>query len=358
MSDSGTVAIPEDVFQSFFPGEKVQAEPLGRGNINDTYLVSGLRRKVVLQKICAAVFPDPAGVAANFQVVSSHLVNKSKEAPFLYRCAALVQTRSGQGWYLDAQGGCWRAQSYVEHVRFSGKQLNSGRARELGRVLARFHQLTDDLDTAGLCEPIPGFHRTHRYLETFDAALMDSVPPDTAGLDECLSMVERYRHRAVVLEQARAAGVLPVRVMHGDPKLDNVIWTAGGKATGLFDLDTVGPGLRLYDLGDCLRSCCNAAGEEGGQQQVEFAAGVYRDVLQGYFRGGEQVLIDAEKELIMDAVLAITVELGVRFLTDYLRGDVYFKTTRPGQNLSRALVQFRLADSLASQEKELRGMWG
>lgn len=350
--------IPEAVLDAYFQKEELQVAPLGKGNINDTFLVSTPNRKVVLQRINAAVFSKPVAVAANFQVVSEHIQQKVEKASFDYQCADVIPTCAGTGWYIDEHGECWRAQSYINHIAPSGGCLDSEGAYQLGLVLARFHLLTEELDLASLSEPIPGFHRTLHYLIQFDAALSESRVAESPRLAQCLKYAEQFRGRAGVLEQARASGDLVLRVMHGDPKLDNVIWNPGGRATGLFDLDTVGPGLRLYDLGDCLRSSCNLVGEDAATQDVIFATVLFRAVLEGYFRAGHKFLGENEKALIVDSVLTITVELAVRFLTDYLRGNVYFKISHEGQNLDRALVQFQLAESIASQEKELRRIVG
>ncbi|WP_136797409.1 phosphotransferase enzyme family protein [Desulfosediminicola ganghwensis] len=349
--------IPVEVLNSYgLADRETVVVPLGKGNINDTYLVSFSSGKVVFQRINAAVFPAPAAIAANFQFVSGHIQKQIRTAPFEYQCAELIPTLEGEGWYIDQKGECWRAQNYIEHAVPESRHLNYGSAVQLGQVLARFHLLTEGLDVTELHEPIPGFHRTLRYLESFDTALAEAQPADSAALSACRAYVERFRKRVTVLERERASGRLPIRVMHGDPKLDNVIWRESEQAKGLFDLDTVGPGLRLYDLGDCLRSSCNLIGEEACQHEVTFSAEIFQAVLEGYFSAGDNFLGANERELIVDAALTITVELGVRFLTDYISGNVYFKTTRDGQNLERALVQFKLADSMESQEKELRRM--
>jgi Ser/Thr protein kinase RdoA (MazF antagonist) len=147
-------------------------------------------------------------------------------------------------------------------------------------------------------------------------------------------------------------------VIHGDPKLNNILFDASsGLAVAMIDLDTVKPGLIHYDLGDCLRSCCNRAGE-GGAESVEFDVAICREVLAGYFAAAEQFLTEPDIAYLFDAIRLLPFELGLRFLTDHLAGDRYFHVTEPGQNLRRAQVQFRLVASIERQEKAIRSVCG
>lgn len=165
-----------------------------------------------------------------------------------------------------------------------------------------------------------------------------------AGLD----FVAARRHAAGVLEQARQSGVLTTRTMHGDPKLSNILFDAAtGQAVALVDLDTVQPGLVHYDLGDCLRSCCNTAGEQpAAHARVEFDLDICHGILQGYLGEARRFLAAADYAYLQAAIRLIPLELGIRFLTDHLQGDVYFKTDAPEQNLQRAMTQFQLTLSI------------
>jgi Ser/Thr protein kinase RdoA (MazF antagonist) len=194
-------------------------------------------------------------------------------------------------------------------------------------------------------------------LERYDRALAgwqgSRTDPDLA---RCLAVVEARRGVAPVLEDARREGTLRVRPIHGDPKVTNVmVDETTGRAVGLIDLDTVNPGLLHYDLGDCLRSACNRLGEEtGAWGEVRFDLSLCRAVVTGYLSAAAGTLTEADTAYVYDAVRLIAFELGLRFLTDHLEGDVYFRTRRPGQNLARALVQFRLTESIEAQEPAIR----
>lgn len=337
--------------------DAARIEPLGRGRINDTYLVTDGLRKSVLQRINSAVFPEPARVAANFALVSRHLKAAAKSRSLNYVCAEAVPTLAGELIWQDPWGGWWRAQSYVEHLPGRQTPLDGQTAWQLGRVLARFHLLTADLDIATLGEPLPGFHVTPRYLAHFDQARLEWRKEVAADVRRCFEFADIYRQVTNRLEAAAGKGLLVRRTIHGDPKSDNIIFAADGQAVGLFDLDTVGPGLIHYDLGDCLRSCCNRDGEEGEcWERVRFDLDICEAVLDGYLRSAGDILSRWDRTLLFDAILVITVELALRFLTDHLRGDVYFKVNSPGENLCRALGQFQLAESIAAQETAIRAL--
>ena len=192
--------------------------------------------------------------------------------------------------------------------------------------------------------------------EHFERVVAERVDrPDTRGLAEALAFVASRRAGAAVLEAARADGKLQPRIIHGDPKLDNVLFDSrSGQAVSLIDLDTVKPGLLHYDLGDCCRSCCNLAGEGAGE--ATFDLGVFRAVFRGYLLEAAPILTRDDQDYLFEAIRLLPFELGLRFLTDHLAGDVYFKVEAPGQNLAKALCQFRLVRSIEGQEREIRNI--
>ncbi len=327
---------------------------LGAGNINATYLVTTNHQSFVLQCINRLVFPDPIAVAENFAVVVQHLEERQRQLGTHSCFAGLLPTREGRSWYQDDAGEVWRAQSYLAGRPLSGISCRA-QAKEIGLFLGRFHNLIGDLDVERLQVPLPGFHILPRYLEEFDRLNSGLQGVRDTGLRHCLAIVENYRAIAPLLQQAWEQGLLPTRIIHGDPKVDNFIFDAGqDRVVSLIDMDTVGPGLLHYDLGDCLRSCCNRGGEGGDPLKVRFDMDTCRALLEGYSLEMGESLSPYDREYLYEAVLLISFELGLRFLTDHLRGDTYFKVRRKGENLRRALVQFALVGCIAEQEKTLR----
>ncbi len=333
-------------------------QPLGSGNINDTYLVRSAGRCFVLQKINSDVFRQPQRVIDNFHKVSAHLITKQKRAESKLQVAEPVLTRDKQLSYRDCSGSLWRAQSYIAHT--SRLVLSScPQAHRVGQVLADFHRLIADLDLRGFYDPLPGFHHLPQYLQQYDEELHQRETRIGAekDLDLCLATVERYRPQAATLEEAKDAGILTQQPIHGDPKVDNFIFDELGYGLGLLDLDTVAMGLTHYDLGDCLRSCCNRSGESGKNGvPVAFDLSFCRALLNGYFSAPAPFSTMEQRGYIFDALLLVCYELGLRFFTDHLRGNHYFKVQRDGDNLTRAVTQFSLVDAVGALEKEIRAM--
>lgn len=345
------------------PGRIRDLEPLGNGNVNDSYLVvcegSPLQR-FVLQRLNRTVFLRPELVMANMIAVGEHV-----EARLNQGCALLAERRwehprvllsrgEGRPW-VEREGGFWRLITFIESSRSFDVVASAEQAREVGFGLGVFHHLISDLPPAGLADTLEGFHVTPRYLEHYDAVLANE--PAALGSEElhCLAFVEERRDFASVLEEARDSGQLRLRPIHGDPKVNNVMMEAGsGRACALVDLDTVKPGLIHYDIGDCLRSCCNPLGEETADlESVCFDVALCREVLSGYLAAASGFLTAADYDHLYVAMRLISFELGLRFFSDHLAGNVYFRTDRPGHNLQRALVQFRLTESIEAQEARI-----
>ncbi|MEB3319202.1 MAG: phosphotransferase [Cyanobacteriota bacterium] len=388
------------IASTFAAGRVVRTvSPLGNGNINTTYRVELAEgESFVLQRLNTAVFPQPRQVMANLLVVGRHVEGRLRQAPSAPREDALagaglgadrgggagaeerrwvfprvLRNASGDPW-LEEEGNFWRALHFVPGTISLDVLETPSQAREVGYGLGRFHELLHDLPCHQLADTLEGFHITPRYLAAYHALLRAVDPPAVSGpLDDSRRLGadrerEAWAHQFVaqrealagVLEAAKAAGDLPLRPIHGDPKVNNVLLDArGGQAIALVDLDTVKPGLVLYDIGDCLRSACNPLGEETpSPERVCFDLELCAALLEGYGAAAGHVLSPADHVHLFDAIRLISFELGLRFFSDHLAGNVYFHTDRPGHNLDRALVQFHLAASIEAQEREIRGLLG
>lgn len=337
---------------------------LGNGNVNDTYRVDSADGAFVLQRINTAVFQQPEQVMANLQRLSEHVRTKLQAPPAQLRGLrwempeVLRSVIDQQPYYRSEQNGFWRALSYVANARTVDVIEHRQQAQELGWGLGLFHHLIADLPIEQLADTLPGFHITPNYLVRYHQALVRSEAAPSAASNHCMAFIREREQQATVLEQAKARGLLPLRAIHGDPKINNVMLDrCSGQAVALIDLDTVKPGLVHYDLGDCLRSCCNRLGEETQQlDAVQFDLDLAGAILEGYLSSAGDLLTAQELALIPDAARLISFELGLRFFTDHLNGNTYFRVSHSEHNLQRALVQFQLCASIEAQEPALRDL--
>ncbi len=346
-------------------GTATAVQPFGSGNINDTFLVtldSGNERKFVLQRLNTHVFKSPELVMQNMRTVTEHiearLKNVSLENGRRWETPRVLRARDGQDWFIDSNSSFWRAITFIESAETFDTIQSTAHAEEVGFGLGMFHNLVSDLPSAMLSDTLEGFHITPRYLSHYDDVISRIRSVRSPETDYCIRFIEKRRALAHVLEQAKAQGKIHMRVMHGDPKINNIlIDTATRQAVGMIDLDTVKPGLVHYDIGDCLRSACNPLGEEVEQwKTVSFEPDLCRAIMAGYLSQARGFLSAADYEYLFDAARLIAFELGLRFFTDHLEGNVYFKARYEGHNLLRALCQFRLAGSIESQESAIRSI--
>ena len=343
-----------------FTGQKITSvKPFGSGNINSTFLAECAGgEKFVLQRINTKVFRRPDDVMRNMRVCTEHIRGKNKLFPGARRLEipGIVHTNDGLDYWMAPEGDFWRALTLIEGAKSFDIIQNQTHGREAGHALGLFHRLLSDLPAGRLADTLPGFHITPGYLAHYEKALSnyrDVMTPETAF---CRDFIAARKALANVLEDAKGQGRLTVRVMHGDPKINNILVEPETfKAVSVIDLDTVKPGLVHYDIGDCLRSGCNPMGEETDEWfSVYFDTGYCRAILEGYLEAGKDFLTPDDFEFIYPSVRLIAFELGMRFFTDYLEGGVYFKTVFPEHNLRRALVQFKLTESIEGQEAAIR----
>jgi Ser/Thr protein kinase RdoA (MazF antagonist) len=353
------------IAEAFHGNGCVQAvEPLGKGNVNDTFLVQAVDGLSVLQRINTQVFNQPQLVMQNLQVLGEHIERKLQSGavhPLLeqrrWHLPQLVCTKhEGNAWHCCAAGGVWRTITYVPDSTCVDVVDGVNQARELGLGLGLFHQLISDLPPTALADTLEGFHITPGYLAAYHRALVKTDCQPSAGSDRCMAFIREREALCDLLERAKQRGELPLRPIHGDPKINNVLLDRrSGEAVALIDLDTVKPGLVHYDIGDCLRSCCNPLGEETDQiEAVHFDLNLADALLEGYLAVAGSFLTEAELRYIPDAAQLISFELGLRFFSDYLLGNTYFKANHPDHNLQRALIQFQLTASIESQMPALR----
>ncbi len=351
--ESGKVAgVAAGIVDRFaLPAPVDSVEPCGSGLINATFLVTVEDARYILQRVNDAVFPEPARIMSNLSVLAGHVAAHAESG---LRIPALIAARDGRSFVRDGQGGFWRLMEFIPNTRGLARIDNLEQAREVGRILGRFHALVSDLPVDRLAVTLPGFHVTPGYLERFEQVLAARTTVHPATLSQAIACVTVQQAQVDVLEAARQGGYLPVRVIHGDPKLDNILFDrVVGRAVSLIDLDTVQAGLVHYDIGDCLRSCCCCGGGSAG---TRFDLDLCRVILGAYANEIGDLLDMAEIELLFDAIRLIPFELALRFLTDHLEGDHYFRVTERGQNLHKAGIQLALVGDIEGKEREIRAI--
>jgi Ser/Thr protein kinase RdoA (MazF antagonist) len=335
----------------------------GNGNVHDTFLVTAASEReehFILQRMNTGVFRQPGLVMQNMSAVTEHVRRRLERDPpssgRRWEVPRVLLTEDAQNHWVDPGGSFWRAISFIDGAQSFETIQDVEHAGEVGTALGLFHGLISDLPCEELSDTLPGFHITPHYFRHYDQVLAQNSAPQSPRGDYCTKVVNRQRALARVLEDAKAQGLLRLRPIHGDPKVNNVmIDRTTRQALSIVDLDTVKPGLVHYDIGDCLRSCCNPLGEETEQwDAVRFDPELCRAILQGYLPLAGTFLNEGDYDFLYDAIRLIAFELGLRFFTDYLEGNVYFKAGYREHNLARAVVQFKLMESIESQEQTLR----
>ena len=333
-------------------GVFLSAEPYGSGHINDTHCVifdqAGARVRYIFQRINHNVFKNPAGLMENIQRVTTHLGTKLGGTPDASRrVLSLVGTREGKPFYCDAGGNHWRAYLFIEKARTFDAVETPAQAFQAARAFGRFQKLLADLPAPRLHDTIPDFHHTPKRYAVFEKAVdADAVNRAILARAE-IEFARGHQNIVGILLEAK----LPERVTHNDTKFNNVMLDdATGEGICIIDLDTVMPGLALYDFGDMVRTTSSPAPEdECDLSKVTMQFPMFEALVRGYCESAADFLTGNERKLLGLAGKLITFEIGLRFLTDFLAGDVYFKVHREGHNLDRCRTQFKLVESIEQQ---------
>ncbi|MEM7715527.1 MAG: aminoglycoside phosphotransferase family protein [Cyanobacteria bacterium P01_A01_bin.68] len=345
-------------------GKIIKVEEFGHGNINGTFLVtldSVEEKHFVLQRINQNVFPQPKLVMRNISTFTNHVRQRLQDSPLSsnrrWEVPKVLLTKNNQDHFLDAENSFWRAIGFIDKAETFDTIKDNQHGIEIGYALGMFHNLISDLPVDKLADTLPGFHVTPTYLKQYEnVETQFQVSSKSSEVEYCREFINSRKNWSHVLENAQKQERLHLRPIHGDPKVNNVmIDTFSGQAISIIDLDTVKPGLVHYDIGDCLRSGCNPLGEETEYwERVSFNTDICQSVLGGYLSVAKDFLTDNDYIYMYDAIRLIAFELGLRFFTDYLAGNVYFKVKNPEHNLARALVQFKLTESIEIQESVIR----
>ena len=343
------------------PWIEARFTPFGNGHINETYLVKwpgkGEEQALIFQRINSYVFKEPWKVMENIRGVTSHLREKIQQSggDFSRETLQLVSRPDGGDYYQDEDGEYWRAYHYIHN----GEAFEVARGPEdlyqAGLVFGRFQRHLDDYPMDTLWDTIPDFHNTKVRLKAFYQAVENNRSGRRNQVEREIQWVQSHQEEMETLVNLLEEGKLPLRVTHNDTKLNNVLMDRiTGKGMCATDLDTVMPGLSLYDFGDAIRFGTNSSTEdEPDQTKVEMRIELYEAYCRGYLEEAGVILTSLEKELLPLGAKVITLECGMRFLMDYIDGDIYFRIHRPSQNLDRARTQFKIARDLETRWGEL-----
>lgn len=341
-------------------GDFVAGERYGSGHINDTFAIqlsqAGTPVRYILQRINHNVFKQPTAVMENIERVTAHLGRKMAGHPEgSRRVLTLVPARDGRPYVRDAAGNTWRCYLFIEKAATYDVITEVGQAEKAAAAFGAFQAMLVDLPGPRLNETIPNFHHTVSRFEAFERALA----ADTAGRARlCRPEIEfalARRALASALLDLQARGQVPERITHNDTKLNNVMLDdATGEGICVIDLDTVMPGLALYDFGDMVRTATSPAAEdEPDVRNVTMRLPFFEALVKGYLSTAGGFLNATERASLALSGQVITFEIGLRFLTDFLAGDVYFKVHKENHNLIRCRTQFALAADIERRRPDM-----
>ena len=345
----------KNIFKKFeHKGEFDSYVELASGHINDTYLIKTKKKPFfVLQRINHGVFKDVPGLIENKVAVSRHIQDKLKDLPKKKRkrrVLVFAKTNTGESYHKDEEGNYWNLMYFIDDSVTYERVNNEEIAYEGGRLMGQFLTLTSDFDVSKLIEVIPRFHdMSFRYIQ-FEEALKTASEERLNNAKEQIQLVKDYKDEMHIIQGLKESGAIKTRVTHNDTKISNILFNTKNKGLCVIDTDTVMPGIVHYDFGDAIRTICNTAAEdETNLDLVEFNVSYYKAYTEGFLKKmGDSISALELKYLPLGAKTMIFI-IGLRFLTDYLNGDVYYKTKYPEHNFDRAKNQFKLMKSFSER---------
>jgi len=344
-----------------FPETLIGAVRYGSGHINDTFCLvcqpkEGKPIRFILQGLSTVAFSRPKALMENFIGITDHLRNKILQygGDPMRETLNLVKTKDGKDYYTDTKGKLWRLLPFVENtvsLQSATPQLFEASARAFGR----FQLLLQDYPAHTLHETIENFHNTEDRFRKFQEVLAADRQGRAKNVQQEIQFVLSRREDCSVAVQALREGKLPLRVTHNDTKLNNVLMDEDTmEGICIIDLDTTMPGLSIYDFGDSIRFGANhSAEDEKDLSKVNFDIELFEVYTRGFLEGAQGALTEGELEYLPWGARLMTLECGIRFLTDYLDGDHYFHTRYPGQNLDRCRTQFKLVADMEAQWEQM-----
>ena len=338
-------------------GAKLQVEVHPRGLIHDTFVVSvetpeGSQQRFILQRINQRVFERPAALMENVERVILHLQGKSYPQHLRWRFPELVPALDGTCW-VESEGQAWRMFRFVENATSIDTVASCDQAVQIGRAFGRFLDAMADFPSGCLHDVLPAYRNTQKYLDALWHARDEDAWNRAKSAQSELAFIESHVQGAVALQALRKSRQMSLRAIHGDTKPNNALLDdRTGNPICVIDLDTVRPGLIIEDMGDCVRDCLSTRPSQDCRYLTSDDLCLIEAIVAGFLAELEAAVDRRELDNLVMVVESMALELGARFLADFLKGDVYFKTDHPDGNLDRARQQFRLAQRLASSKQE------
>ena len=345
-------------------GRLIRSESFGSGHINDTYCLTyeqeGDQTHYILQRINHEVFKNPPAMMENIRRVTNHIRRKLQErqSQLVSRQLVVIDTKDGDDFFQDDRGNYWRVYNRIENAVTYDTIESPELAYEAARMFGRFAAMLTDLPGPPLHETIVDFHATPKRFKTFREVLQQDPFNRAKNVTAEIDFVLQNAGICDVLLNLADKGEIPVRITHNDTKINNVLLDEKThKGVCVIDLDTVMPGLSLYDFGDMVRTATNPAEEdEPDLSKVTMRMPIFEMLLKGFAEETHAFLTPAEKKNMVFAGKLITFEQMIRFLADHLAGDIYYKIHRDGHNLDRCRTQMKMVQSIIAQEEQMNAL--
>jgi len=340
-------------------GEYKSAEPYGSGHINDTYLITTSYIRYLLQRVNHHVFKNVPQLMHNIELVTNHIKNVltgREGADIVSRaCLTFFPTKRGKLYHRDDWGNYWRLTVFIENSHTYDIVASPEQAYAGGKAFGRFQTMLSDFNADLLHESIPFFHNVQKRLQTFAASLKKDPLGRAQIIHAEIDVVEARSEEMRCILRLAEQGKIPLRVTHNDTKFNNILFNQDDKVICVIDLDTVMPGYVHYDFGDAIRTCTNTGAEdEQDLNKVSMDITLYEGFATGFLDETKTFLTVTEIDYLAFSAKLLTFIMGLRFLTDYIDGDIYYKIHHPDHNLNRARAQFRLLASMDAQYQEMR----
>lgn len=349
----------DEALEAYFEGTPSYCEPYGSGHINDTFLVVADRR-YILQRMNHSIFPQPERLMENVLGVTSFIRRKAEEAGKDSSRASLVVvlTKDKKAFFKDSIGSYWRVYEFCEGTVSRDRVESREDFAICGEGFGAFQRMLADYPAETLYESIADFHNTPKRYENLMRAVESDVCGRAASVAKEINFAISHKEFCETLEKAHKVGTLPLRVTHNDTKLNNILFDdKTGAPVCVIDLDTVMPGYSVTDFGDSIRFGANTAAEdEADLSKVALDLSLFEAYAEGFLKGCGGRLTDCELALLPEGAMMMTLECGMRFLTDYLEGDTYFRIHRPNHNLDRCRNQFALVADMERKLPEMRSI--